>query len=1281
MADNPTNWGAVLVRPSESPESWGAIPASQEPAAPESQKEQPGFFHRFATGISEAFNIGMEESAGGQAAIGQAIEQTRDQPLVNIPVSPKLFPGASPEVAQGLAKGTSEVLSSLTAPSTAALGLGLGVLTAVSPPLGVAVASGLGAKMTGEAAGTQSALAEAGDVVGVAEQVPKILAGEVMTALPFKAATIKPEPPSYTIPEFRIPENRQLMAPRTALPEFARTTLEPVPPAKALPAPGETVGSVLLPESPLGPRTPGYRVNVPPFQERGPMFREPVGEPDPAAVSALQTLAKRSIEKENETGKPYQAPTVSTDLRQLQKRMRLNTVSTWENWADKTIKDKLGGASANPFFDPEFMSAAAVKGTILFKRGVRKFEDWSEPMIKQFGPGIHVHLKDLFEQAKQTAGEIGKDTPPQATEIGQALGKAIPSARTGDLPINLHSSDEFPSYQPWEVNERIAVQPQNFGRIPKVGWVMDPRALATEPVPKAMITHLFERQVGNAISLVEIEKLRGEINKPFSLSGTEFTNIKPTREGQSLHVSDVFEELQRDPNAYVLSSEQRVAFNLATRVLENIGDLLERAGLSRRPSGEMLDGDGQLLFDFAAKGSEPPPAYFPRPAVSKEGVLKPALPGVGGTLKRASEFFEKERAFDTERDGAQAGINYEPDIEGRLFTYAKSAYRAVAEKRLGEQLTKLGEIAGSEQRRARLANRWQRLLAEGKMSPEKFEHYVRNPYWEESKVDARVLRNVIFPDEVAAAIEKYRPRDIPVGLARADKVNNLFKTTTLGFDVGWLTLQGASLFKNPEIYARVAARSLEAVVNHETLKNILSNPDNLRAMRELAELGVPLGTLPDFQRGLAAGQILPKIPYVGPMAEAFGRGMQVFLDMGAMEMWKAWRDVAPKEQWPAVAEQIQNTFFRGRMEEIGTRPERAFFERLLFQAPAYYRGAINLIAGASRADVSGKVARRALGSILGASTFLFGAMATAVGLSWDEIKRRLNPEHGNFLMAPVEFWNGEKIEIGLGGPVRSIIRLFGQIVNTIDKNPMNLADPAKGDRNPIVRWLRSKMAPAPAIAWDIIKEKDFLGDDVSVWTLAEGRLPIAMQTEGFSEALVNFLGLQAWPESVRSILSIKREAMAKDKFGTSYGNLDMIQQFEIAASLQSDPELNAPRTLDEQRRIVGLAVDLDLQRKERLLAKLPKKLQDRFDETLTHVTGYDTAFTLQGVRLIFNQSQVKRYEELIAEQYKALLPDVFDDPSFDTLAPDRRQDVLNSVMLSAKQIARAQLIDEQSKKP
>ncbi len=371
----------------------------------------------------------FDESKPHTLVAGAEEGKSWDQPFVH--VTPELvsalsstaglfkavFPESGQDATEGLGKDLQEAgrgaqeeiadtLTGLSKPSSLAL---TGATIAAPVVMGPVMAA-LGARQMGKAAGEATVAWNQGDYkeaarLGIrsllsAAQVAGGLYGGFRSRGAGEPGEYQPTyEPAEGAPPISSP-NRLLPAPRLRMPEFQDDTLGIDRNQKALPAPGEGAGTILLPESPLGPRTAGYRIKVPPFEERPPIDVEAEPVP-PETVSNLQQVVKLSQEAEPTGAEPFKPPTVSTDLRQLQAIMRKNSVSSLESWADGVIKEKLGGTSANPFLDPHFLSAAVVKGAAYMARGASDFSDWSEPMLSTFGKEFAPNLHWIYDAAKQ----------------------------------------------------------------------------------------------------------------------------------------------------------------------------------------------------------------------------------------------------------------------------------------------------------------------------------------------------------------------------------------------------------------------------------------------------------------------------------------------------------------------------------------------------------------------------------------------------------------------------------------------------------------------------------------------------------------------------------------------------------------------------------------------------------------------------------------------------------------------------------------------------------------
>ena len=150
----------------------------------------------------------------------------------------------------------------------------------------------------------------------------------------------------------------------------------------------------------LGEVANGWDVEIGPnryriFREEGTWYLDADG----GFKAALSTTTKADALKklaENEAKYAKKIADIKTrleadNLKQASLRRRL------EDWADKVIKAQAGKISANPFLDPEWVMANAVKGTILMERGATTFAKWSVEMLSQVGESIKPHLTNLWK--------------------------------------------------------------------------------------------------------------------------------------------------------------------------------------------------------------------------------------------------------------------------------------------------------------------------------------------------------------------------------------------------------------------------------------------------------------------------------------------------------------------------------------------------------------------------------------------------------------------------------------------------------------------------------------------------------------------------------------------------------------------------------------------------------------------------------------------------------------------------------------------------------------------
>ena len=920
-------------------------------------------------------------------------------------------------------------------------------------------------------------------------------------------------------------------------------------------------------------------------------------------------------------------------------------------------------------------------------------KDGSESTVapaSQAEPSVLIAGLPPTQESLRRAGVAPDSNKTNARKIKAWIDTYFPRPNNEKAAVELDTSSVAPDLMPVEEAIKAANNAYGLGRIRGLGWLFDPRARANTPAMKALILHAYDSAIGKGISSVMSQTMRGRIDGTFDMEGSKITNVTLVNPDAPLHISDFFEHYQENPRDYALTPEQEESVELALSNFKEIQGLMNRNGIT---PDMVEDEDADISEDEDADISEGE-SYFPRLRLltpDEKAAVKEARDqrGSGG-----SPSFSKSRYFESEAEGSEAEITYEPSIEKRLTTHLAQTYKAIADKRLVDNPALKGETV--EEKAARMLAKARDKIAAGKTTVELVERKAQEATpGEDAKVNWRGLGKYFFPVKTAGVLNKAfedSSNEIIDGLSSA---NAAAKTLMLGADFAAPFLQGQMMaFSNPIRWAKATGNHFKAWVRPDVMQRYLEIPENLRAMRELSQLGVSFGQLQDYMSGAGEGGVIPEFFRKGGMVgkgaasvvERFGRSFQTFNELAIIEMWKSQRDPDKKEDWPELAEALQNTLARGRREEIGIRKGARTAGDLLLIAPSYLRGSVNVVVSAlSQGGQSGKQARRVLSSWLLGMHLGYIAAGLVAGLDFEEILRRLNPDNSDHMMLPVTFFGDRSRNIGIGGPVRSLMRLTGDVIGSLVRGDGNLSE--ANFSNPVYRWLRGKSAPIPSMAADFGSGADFIGNDIGHIEMVAARvLPLPLQTlkdlwfpkEGQPPAVLGELGLgvfgfQIWPENTMRQMAREKDKEARELGYSSFDTMPIGDRIDIHRKMSSLPVFEKT-VLSEKNLAAGIKAGRD--RAEALKEGLPTEARDKMNEWKLKVPGYDNALSFgRGQVLPLNQEQRKRYGELIQAQYNKVVSGI----PWETLEPyDRtlRQDIMNDFLRPVKDVARAELISE-----
>lgn len=839
----------------------------------------------------------------------------------------------------------------------------------------------------------------------------------------------------------------------------------------------------------------------------------------------------------------------------------------------------------------------------------------------------------------------------------------MPRERGTPPPINPDTTTPLPDFQPHATSKQIASEPFGSGRLPVLGPLLDPRTRIRDNVGESLSAYHYERGVGRAISSALGEQLRGTIDRHFDVDPqtSQIRNIQTTRDGQSTHVSDVFEALQKDPNSYVLTPEQRTSFERMNALNTEMRRLEDKYELFQDASGEVQSGKPTRRE-----------SYFPRIVVERPP--QDVAPLKGGGMIGGKQFFQKERLFESEAEGVQKGYRYEPSIEARVVTRAERLYKAIADKRLADD-----PALGAKTRQnleSELREAYAEELGSGEMTDAKLTQIV-DSLEKKGRVWQPAFFGKIFDAATANKLNEAFPNADSVFRRGFVSVNNALKAIRLSLDLGVGQLQGLpTLYRNPAIWGKAQWNSLKALVDPQVFPEYVR--ENLDAVREMAQMGSSVGRLEEMMAGMKQGELVTRVPVAGRAFEAFGRQFQTFLDTAKVELWKSWRDVTPREQWQSVMETIESQLSTGRMETIGVGRNRALVERAMLLAPSYYRGAINLVAAIGERGTSGKVARQALGAYMAGGLLTYIGIALAMDMDEKEIVERLNPARPDFLMWSMETETGRKFNAGFGGIYRSLLRLAGNVTKTSIEHPENWKSLAP-DKNPFVRWYRGHAAPVPGMVWDQFSGKDFAGHETDIGTGVSSIKPMVFQQleqkpgqpkPSAVDVGLSFLGMSAYPESLHAQFGRERDEMAQKLYQKPYDELRQSQAARVTKEVQKMPAFSVkepPTALQRER-----AFKADQERIKRIEDSLSESSRAKLKTLNLKISGFEPSFTQAGTTVPLSKAQQERYEKLVVEEYEIVLGRL-NTNALSKLPEKRRQQILSDRMTDAKVIARRKL--------
>ncbi len=470
------------------------------------------------------------------------------------------------------------------------------------------------------------------------------------------------------------------------------------------------------------------------------------------------------------------------------------------------------------------------------------------------------------------------------------------------------------------------------------------------------------------------------------------------------------------------------------------------------------------------------------------------------------------------------------------------------------------------------------------------------------------LKGLYFTEAEVKHIERVLPPGARRGQgALKDRLDSFFLQTVpgfadtlrvlkAGFDFGAPFLQGIPvLARRPDIWRKATVRHFKAFGSPEGHAAYLNT--KMDVVREMTDHGVPLsGAATDYFLAIQSGGSLRNIGEridnaiidrgISPENTAvqglratgrvglkaalkFEHSFEAFGDYARIELWSALREQAQRsgpEGLSELASTVRNMTGALDAGRIGISPSQQAFERgWLFFSPRYTRASLALVANSFQGGFRGQQARQTMVNMVSAGAAMYYGIATALGQEpkLDPRPKSMGGDGAEFMTIDAAGQN-----VGIGSFWTSFVRLIGNTVGAAADDPETLFRPSVRD-NPIVRWVRSRSAPATGLAVDFANGANFLGEPLDTpfsqdgavdWTLHLGRqtLPFAVENAIFEEgplgsrfagAFVEMGGTRTFPISKLEQRNSEREVSAQERFGKPWEELNGLQK----RTLENDP--------------------------------------------------------------------------------------------------------------------------------
>ncbi|MDZ4231499.1 MAG: hypothetical protein U1C52_01785, partial [Patescibacteria group bacterium] len=394
--------------------------------------------------------------------------------------------------------------------------------------------------------------------------------------------------------------------------------------------------------------------------------------------------------------------------------------------------------------------------------------------------------------------------------------------------------------------------------------------------------------------------------------------------------------------------------------------------------------------------------------------------------------------------------------------------------------------------------------------------------YEEASIAHPAFQGKIFtgPEakEIADILYKGLQPPFIEALNAGNKVNAIGRFFMLAGDASPMAIQLQFLgFYRPAAYTKVWVGFVQALYNPEFQYRYYAKHRDLINRHPTLLLS---GRGTEFTEFMGRGGLGKKLGVVAKPLVPFQKGFEAALDVAGIELAKSLDHLATTAERTLEVDQFINEF-RGitSSARIGVSSTQRQAETAILLAPRYNRAVAAYLFDIVHGGLRGNLARMSLAQGFAGMAAMAVAISIALGEDEDEIWEHFDNESPKFFT-----WDVMGVKVGLGGKVRSIIKLFGNMTRTGEVG------------EPALRFLRSSLAPGASTGLDLLTGKNYLGeptrDNILDFTKTVGRNFMPIWTQNFLQeggtlkdktviATVEFLGWRGYDISAKKELKIK----------------------------------------------------------------------------------------------------------------------------------------------------------------